>query len=234
MDPNERLTRKWFDDRHQDYQEHIVEGQPNLYRTVGPILARAIEGRTLIAGSGPLLPAAAQKSKSMVCLDLAAAPLRLLDQPTGGGKVQAVCGDAAALPFPSGLFDTVVFPFIFHHVAQKSVSATTQKVETILGEAARVVKPTGTVVVLDLFLNRIFQTVQRTFYAPARAFLNAIGQPMMLFQSSLTLGHPRLVRQNDERIPLPDKIVPTLLLPKLQMDGKYHPAEIHLLTFKVQ
>jgi ubiquinone/menaquinone biosynthesis C-methylase UbiE len=55
-------------------------------------------------------------------------------------NVELVEGDATALPFPDGSFDLVVTARTLHHVARP---------ELVLAEAVRVLRPGGTLLVVD-------------------------------------------------------------------------------------
>ncbi len=229
---NQQLTRRWFERHHEDYDVFIVQAQRGLYENAGPALSRHVSGRTLVVGSGPLLNFAAGAAEMPpVCLDLAHAPLVRLGQGPWAEKIMPVCADAAALPFKSTSFDTVVIPFVLHHVAQDSVRATQHTAEKILAEAARVVVAGGRVVVMDLFLEGFFHALQRGFYGPVRGLLNTLGQPMMFFQNSAALSAQGLRLDKKEEVPFPDRIVPTLLIPRWQVNSRWHPARINILIF---
>lgn len=229
---NQQLTRLWFERHHEDYDVHIVQAQRGLYENVGPALSRHVLGSTLVVGSGPLLNfAAGAAATPPVCMDLAHAPLVRLGQGPWKETILPVCADAAALPFRPDSFDTVVIPFVLHHVAQDSVRATQTTVDNILSESARVVVAGGRVVVMDLFLEGFFHTVQRSFYAPVRGLLNTLGQPMMFFQNPVALGAQGLRLEKKEEVPFPERIVPTLLIPRWQVNARWHPASIYILSF---
>lgn len=72
--------------------------------------------------------------------------------------VDFVLGDSMALPFPDGQFD---------HVVLHLIVAVVPEPQRCLGEAARVLKPGGTIVLFDKFL----QPRQR---APLRRLFNAL------------------------------------------------------------
>jgi phosphatidylethanolamine/phosphatidyl-N-methylethanolamine N-methyltransferase len=108
-----------------------------------------VAGRVLLSGIGtgldlPLLP----KLHRYTALDFNAAMLsrarlrgaKLLDE---GLQVEWALGDSMALPFPDAHFDHVVLHLIVAVVPQPA---------QCLSEAARVLKPGGTIVILDKFL----------------------------------------------------------------------------------
>lgn len=108
-----------------------------------------VAGKVLLSGIGtgldlPLLPAL----HNYTALDFNAAMLsraklrgaKLLDE---GLQVKWVLGDSMALPFPDAQFDHVVLHLILAVVPQPA---------QCLGEAARVLKPGGTIIIFDKFL----------------------------------------------------------------------------------
>ena len=108
-----------------------------------------VAGKVLLSGIGtgldlPLLP----KLHHYTALDFSAAMLsraklrgaRLRDE---GLQVDWVLGDSMALPFPDEHFDHVVLHLIVSIVPQS---------ELCLGDAARVLKPGGKIILLDKFL----------------------------------------------------------------------------------
>jgi len=101
-------------------------------------------GRVLLNGIGtgldlPLLP----KLHQYTALDFNAAMLSRA-RPRGTGlQVEWVLGDSMALPFPDAHFDHVVLHLILAVVPHP---------DQCLSEAARVLKPGGTIVILDKFL----------------------------------------------------------------------------------
>jgi phosphatidylethanolamine/phosphatidyl-N-methylethanolamine N-methyltransferase len=112
-------------------------------------LETATAGRVLLSGVGtgldlPLLPSIHQYTG----LDFNAAMLSRARQRgaglrNSGLQVEWVLGDAMALPFDDGQFDHVVLHLILAIVPRS---------ELCLGEAARVVKAGGTIIVFDKFL----------------------------------------------------------------------------------
>ncbi|WP_435628404.1 class I SAM-dependent methyltransferase [Candidatus Ferrigenium straubiae] len=107
-------------------------------------LAADTPGRVLVSGAGtgldlPLLPSAHRYT----ALDFSAAMLSRA-RPRGANlQIDWVLGDSMALPFADAQFDHVVLHLILAVVPYP---------EKCLGEAARVLKPGGTILVFDKFL----------------------------------------------------------------------------------
>jgi phosphatidylethanolamine/phosphatidyl-N-methylethanolamine N-methyltransferase len=101
-------------------------------------------GKVLLSGIGtgldlPLLP----KLHQYTVLDFNAAMLERAKPRGAGLQVEWVLGDSMALPFPDAHFDHVVLHLILAVVPQPG---------RCLSEAARVLKPGGTIIILDKFL----------------------------------------------------------------------------------
>jgi len=119
--------------------------------------------RVLIGGAGtgldfPFLP----KQHDYVALDLTAA---MLSRARGRSKelnMALVQGDSMALPFADAGFDTVVLHLITAVVSQP---------QRCLGEAARVLKPGGRILLFDKFLRRGQQAWLRRAASPLVAQL---------------------------------------------------------------
>ncbi|MGB9092759.1 MAG: class I SAM-dependent methyltransferase [Gallionella sp.] len=117
--------------------------------------------RILLSGIGtgldlPLLP----KLHHYTALDFSAAMLKRARPRSAGLQVEWVMGDSMALPFAGAQFDHVVLHLILAVVPYPAVC---------LAEAARVLKPGGTIVIFDKFL-RPRQT------APLRRALNPLSR----------------------------------------------------------
>lgn len=102
-------------------------------------------GRVLLSGAGtgldlPLLP----PLHRYVALDFSGAMLRRAVPRGKGLEVDFVLGDSMALPFADSTFDHVVLHLIVAVVPQP---------ELCLAEAARVLKPGGTIILFDKFLH---------------------------------------------------------------------------------
>ncbi len=108
-----------------------------------------VAGKVLLSGIGtgldlPLLP----KLHHYTALDFNAAMLSRAKPRGAGLQVEWVLGDSMALPFADAYFDHVVLHLILAVVPQPA---------QCLSEAARVLKPGGTIIIFDKFL-RLQQT----------------------------------------------------------------------------
>lgn len=118
-------------------------------------------GTVLLSGVGtgldlPLLP----RLHRYTALDFSAAMLSRAKLRNVGLQVEWVLGDSMALPFADAQFDHVVLHLIVAVVPQPT---------QCLGEAARVLKPGGTIILLDKFL-------RPNQLAPLRRALNPLSR----------------------------------------------------------
>jgi len=124
----------------------LVISAPMLAARTRSLQSLPIEasGNVLLSGIGtgldlPLLP----DLYRYTALDFNAAMLSRARPRSGALNVEWVLGDSMALPFPDAHFDHVVLHLIVAVVPQPAYC---------LAEAARVLKPGGTIILLDKFL----------------------------------------------------------------------------------
>lgn len=229
-DNNLFITKKYFDNLSADYVKLIVDSQKQIYRNINPALTRRVKGRVLSLGSGPVMNFADTNTDGVVCADLS---FNMLEKLPARAKLSRVCADARSLPFDRGSFDTVVIPFLLHHMAMDSVIDTDKTIERTLAEASRVLRRDGRVIIADLFVSPFVEMAERTFYTPAIAYLHYTGRPMMYFYSMPNmkeiLGNCKLAVSSDVVVEMQEKIMPTLLFPNFKVSPKYHPAKFHIV-----
>jgi ubiquinone/menaquinone biosynthesis C-methylase UbiE len=91
-------------------------------------------------------------------------------------EVNAVCGDASNLPFPSANFDMVICRDILHHLDHAR--------EDLMSEAMRVLKPHGRVLLLESNGNTILNRIFRILYPVERGMKNSTPEKIMSLCSS--------------------------------------------------
>jgi ubiquinone/menaquinone biosynthesis C-methylase UbiE len=83
------------------------------------------------------------KVRRLVALELDAGAAEALSERLGGTNVEIVSGDAAALEYTDGSFDSVACFTMLHHVPTVSLQ------NRLLGEALRVLRPGGVLIGAD-------------------------------------------------------------------------------------
>ena len=113
-------------------------------------LIEALDGSGLGAlldigtGTGRMTELLADRSSHVTALDKSPEMLRIARarlQALPASKVDLVQGDFSALPFAEEAFDTVLFHQVLHFA---------QEPEAVLAEAARVLRPSGRIAIVDL------------------------------------------------------------------------------------
>jgi SAM-dependent methyltransferase len=134
----------------------------------------------------------------LVALELDPAATAALDERFAGTNVQAVTGDATALPYPDGSFDTVGMFTMLHHVPTRA------RQDAILAGALRALRPGGTLIGSDsLPSDGLHQFHEGDTYNPVEpaAFLTRL-QTVGFGEITLTVSDTLLFRA---RKPLPDE-----------------------------
>lgn len=134
---HESVVASRFDALHGRFKGVVADQDPRLLGVVeslGPVAGRRI--LDLGCGKGRFSRPLRELGASVVGLDLSAA---MLDGASGIDRVRA---SARRLPFGPASFDGVVAVEVFEHLAPRSV-------DDVCAEARRVLRPGGTLVVVD-------------------------------------------------------------------------------------
>jgi SAM-dependent methyltransferase len=134
---HESLVAARFDALHVRFKRVIADQDPRLVAVVeslGPVAGRCI--LDLGCGKGRFARALRERGAWVVGLDLSAA---MLDGATDIDRVRA---SARRLPFGPASFDAVIAVEVFEHLAPRSVN-------DVCGEVGRVLRPGGTLVIVD-------------------------------------------------------------------------------------
>ena len=142
---------------HYDFVNHLISlGQDQRLRTQALHLAQVPgDGWLLDVGTGTgdvaLQAQALYPGRHVVGLDPTAAMLEEAQQKDGGRAVRWLQGDGLALPYASDRFDAVISAFLMRNVPDVAAAIT---------EQARVVRPGGRVVCLEMTWPRRFLMAQ--------------------------------------------------------------------------
>ncbi|MGH9119490.1 MAG: L-threonylcarbamoyladenylate synthase [Acidimicrobiales bacterium] len=137
-EPVEQRPSRVFDrvaDRYDETRGGLVRGQRQA-----DVLLPWIEGRRVLeigVGTGLVAIGLVDGGVELVGVDLSIVMLRRAAERLGARVAQ---GDATALPVGSGLVDTVIAVWVLHVVGDP---------DAVLGEAARVLRPAGRLVVIE-------------------------------------------------------------------------------------
>ena len=125
---------------------HVAESE--VEASILRILDTAPLGHVLDVGTGTgrMIELFAAQARRFVALDNNTEMLRLARaklanmEPASAGKVDILLGDFNALPLPDGGFDTILFHQVLHYA---------QHPERVISEAARVLAPSGRLMIVD-------------------------------------------------------------------------------------
>jgi SAM-dependent methyltransferase len=134
---HEAIVASRFDALHGRFKRAIDAGDPRLRGVVESLWP--LSGRHILdlgCGKGRFARALKREGAAVVGLDLSAA---MLSEAAGVERVRA---SARRLPFGPCSFDAVVAVEVFEHLASQSLDA-------VCAEARRVLRPGGTLVVVD-------------------------------------------------------------------------------------
>ena len=131
----------------------------------------------------------------LVALELDQDAAKALGERFADTNVEAVVGDATALPYPDGSFDSVGTFTMLHHVPTAALQ------NAILAEALRVLRPGGTLIGSDsLPSDGLHHFHEGDTYNPVEpaAFLTRL-QTFGFAEITLTVGHSLMFRATKSR-----------------------------------
>ena len=146
-----------------------------LHEQVLPVVTHGVDLGDDLLEIGPGPGAATEwlrhRVKRLVAVELEPAAAEALGQRFAGTNVEAVAGDATALPYPDESFDTVGLFTMLHHVPTRALQ------DAILAGALRALRPGGTLIGSDsLASDRLHQHHEGDTYNPVEpaAFLTRL------------------------------------------------------------
>ena len=98
-----------------------------------------------------------------------------------------VCGEAMNLPFKEGGFNTILYLYLLHHLAQGSIGATMEAVKKALREGSICLKTGGNVIIAETCVPSFLEKVERAFFFILRVFLFFTKQSEVFLFSAETL-----------------------------------------------
>lgn len=137
-----------------DAYEFMISKQPDLSEFIGEI--RPLHGLDILdlgAGSGRLSVFLAKEAKSLVCTDISSSMLALLNNKLMGQGIprnwKTVIADHKQLPISDEAFDLVVSGWSISYLTNSGNKNWEENLEIIISEMNRVLKPAGTIVIIE-------------------------------------------------------------------------------------
>jgi len=139
-------TEAFFDQQAETWDELRAQlfAESAALWTLSPLLPRRLHVADIGTGTGGMLPYLAEIAERIYAIDLSAQMLRRARaraKSAGIERIEFVKADLSALPLDDECVDVAFAALVLHH-AERPARA--------LSEMARIVRPTGTVVVTDL------------------------------------------------------------------------------------
>jgi SAM-dependent methyltransferase len=175
----------------------------DTYRRIREAIEREISGsrRMLDVGNGGVFQYDTDLVEQIVAVDL------FLDQLPPSRfppNVAARKGDALALEQPEGSFDTVLEALLYHHLVGAAPEALIRNVRRAIGEAERVLRPGGRLIVAESCVPRWFYRVETILFKSLRA----------LAQTPILGGHPAVLQ-------LPFRLLVELIGERFEIERAY-------------
>ncbi len=177
-------SRRFFHKASSHYHECLEKMDiPNRVDVSRSIIEPRIGERVLDIGNGGLAPFYPPQTSFYVGVDFSLEMLRK-------GKDKAydkVCGEAMSLPFKKENFNTILYFYLLHHLAQGSLEATHEAIKRALREGSACLKAGGNVIIAETCLSPFLEKVERIFFSVLRIFLFFTKQSEVFLFSADTL-----------------------------------------------
>ncbi len=151
----------------------------HMDREIAEILNSQVGGDVLMVGGCWEYFEWRRHLKTLTVLDISESMMKSY-APAGS---QAIVGDLYSHEFPEKSFDSIVFPLILHHVADKTWTNSEQRVVEAIERAKRWLKPEGNIYILECCPAPAWYPLQRFLLPLTRVFLNLIHQPLVIMHT---------------------------------------------------
>jgi ubiquinone/menaquinone biosynthesis C-methylase UbiE len=177
-------SQRFFNKVSSHYQDLIAKrGTPNQINVHQAIVEPRIGERALDVGNGGERRFYPPQTSFYVGVDFNLEMLKRGENST----YYKVCAEAIDLPFKEGGFDTILYFYLLHHLAQGSIGATNEAVKKALREGSICLKTGGNVIIAETCVPSFLEKVERAFFFILRVFLFFTKQSEVFFFSAETL-----------------------------------------------
>jgi len=173
----------------QDYSDLNALNVPIMMR-VKKIVDPYIKGNTLDIGNGGIISYDLKNVSKLLLADIVIDPLvnpKILKagklQPLKKTKFKYKKMSVLDLGLPPNTFDTVVMFTVAHHLAEKNIKVSEQKVDLAFKQINRVLKKGGNLVIAECCPTVLYEIPQALFFSLAYKILIKFGKPLPYFLS---------------------------------------------------
>jgi len=135
--------------------------------------------RVLDIGNGGIRDFISPVTQQYVGLDFS---LSMLKQ--GDEGIEKVCGNALCPPFKKGIFDTLFYRSMLHHLAEGGRGKTEVRVKRALTEGLRLLKKKGNVIIVEPCISQWLERLERILHFFITIFFRVIKQPEVFIFSA--------------------------------------------------
>jgi hypothetical protein len=168
---------EFFDEQHKsEAYKNLKKLTRGVDEAAARIMNREVSGRALSIGGTWEGYAPGPQLKSLTCLDLSEETLKSY----APEDAKTAVGDLYTYEFSTGMFDSIVFALILHHVAQGSWARCRERVRTALSRAKQWLAPGGKLFVIEYCPALPWMPVQRLALPATKAFLGLAKQPLVV------------------------------------------------------
>jgi len=165
-----RSQQDFFQEASTSYSDFIkTRGSKEELR---PWIEMRMGRRVLDIGNGGIRDFFSPATEQYVGLDFSLSMLR-----QGGERIEKVCGDALFLPFKKGIFDTLFYRSMLHHLAGGRDGEVEAEVKRALTEGLRLLKEQGHVIIVEPCISPWLERLERILHFFLKIFFRMIQQP---------------------------------------------------------
>jgi len=159
-----RRSRRFFNHISTRYQNLTKGNIPP--KSTRAIIESRMGGKVLDVGNGGVRRFFSPETFFYVGVDSSLEMLR-----KGEDKdIEKVCGEAAFLPLREGVFDTVFYRHLLHHLADRNPERTREMVKTVLHQGLACLEKKGNVIIVEPCLPLFLEKIERAFFFILKTF----------------------------------------------------------------
>jgi SAM-dependent methyltransferase len=170
--------REHFIKTSKKYQEVVHNANSQMYANIRERLNKELKGVVLDIGNGNVFNYDLERIESLIAYDLSFQNVQDSD------KVKYITGDARQLvDIKTHSCDRVVLQFLLHHIVDSKKDVTNASAQRCLQECWRVLNSNGELIIVEMIIHPISESVQMFFYEHVFKFLSWMNKPMTRFYS---------------------------------------------------